>query len=69
MDGAASMYMTRGFTKYQAKFLAAALGIIVRCFLIDPFFIENPSKEYFWKCKTRKQEKSQSYCDCPRHRL
>ena len=32
MDGAASMYMMRGFTKYQAKFLAAALGIIVRCF-------------------------------------
>ena len=64
MDGAASMYMTRGFTKYQAKFLAAALGIIVR-----KYSIENPSKEYFLKCKTRKQEKSQSYCDCPRHRL
>ena len=35
MDEAASMYMMRGFTKYQAKFLATALSIIVSCFLFN----------------------------------
>ena len=54
MDEAASMYMMRGFTKYQAKFLATALTIIVSCFLYNWCFFcgKYLRDEYFWKPKT-----------------
>ena len=53
MDDAASMYMMREFTKYQAKFLVTALTIIVSCFLFNCCFFcgKYLFDEYFWKPK------------------